>query len=147
MPQKAYLPIGSLRWQIVYPNADANVSDAEIMAVLEEVNLGSLVERFKAEGGLDAELKWDEVLSGGEQQRVAMARLLLAEPKYAIVDEASSALDDENEEHVYQRLQESGTTYISVGHRKSLLKYHDRVLMLDGKGGWNMYLPTDPEVQ
>ncbi len=147
MPQKAYLPIGSLRWQIVYPDANSTATDEEILAVLEEVNLGNLVERFEAEGGLDAELKWDEVLSGGEQQRVAMARLLLAEPKYAIVDEASSALDDENEEHIYQRLQESGTTYISVGHRKSLLQYHDRVLLLDGQGGWSLHDPTDPVLQ
>lgn len=147
MPQKPYLPIGSLRWQIQYPDAKSPATDEEILEVLKEVNLENLIDRFETEGGFDAVLKWDEVLSGGEQQRVAMARLLLAEPKYAIVDEASSALDDQNEEHVYQKLKESGTTYISVGHRKSLLKYHDRVLYLNGDGTWEILDPSDPKVQ
>lgn len=146
MPQKPYLPIGSLREQFLYPH-NTTATDEDIFEVLKEVNLQGLVERFALEGGLDAVLKWDEKLSGGEQQRVAMARLLLAEPRYAIVDEASSALDDANEEHVYQKLQASGTTYISVGHRKSLLKYHDRVLYLVGDGTWEILDPTDPKVQ
>ncbi|MDE5107708.1 MAG: ABC transporter ATP-binding protein/permease, partial [Trichodesmium sp. St17_bin3_1_1] len=114
LPQRPYLILGSLRDQLLYPRTDLNISDAKIYQALEEVNLPDLAARF---GGLDIVQNWDSVLSMGEQQRVAFARLLLTKPRYTILDEATSALDVENEQGLYQHLQTLSTTYISVGHR------------------------------
>lgn len=74
----------------------------------------------------------------GEQQRLAFARLLISKPRYAILDEATSALDLKNEELLYKKLYETGTTYISVGHRISLLRYHNNVLELMGDQKWRL---------
>jgi len=138
LPQIPYLPLGSLRWQLTYPNVESKVSDDELRSVLKTVNLDGLIEKFTKEGGLDAVKDWATVLSPGERQRLAFARLLLIKPKYAILDEASSALDPANEELLYKTLQQTGTTFLSVGHRESLRQYHSKVLELDGKGGWRI---------
>lgn len=138
LPQIPYLPLGSLRWQLIYPNQNSTATDAELQDVLKTVNLESLVEKFASEGGLDAVKHWVDVLSPGERQRLAFARLLLNKPKYAILDEASSALDPKNEELLYTILAKSGTTFLSVGHRESLRAYHSKVLELDGQGGWRI---------
>jgi len=135
LPQRPYMVIGSLREQLLYPKADREVGDAELRAILERVNLADLPERV---GGFDTELDWGQLLSLGEQQRLAFARLILARPGYAILDEATSALDGANEALLYRELQNAGTTYISVGHRPSLLAYHDRVLELQGGGNWRL---------
>ncbi|MEB3335963.1 MAG: ABC transporter ATP-binding protein/permease [Leptolyngbyaceae bacterium] len=139
LPQRPYMILGSLRSQILYPNTNHEVSDAQLYKVLEQVNLTELPDRV---GGLDVELDWDDVLSLGEQQRLAFARLLLTQPHYAVLDEATSALDLRNEAYLYQQLKESATTFISVGHRSSLLQYHQHVLELDGHGGWQL-LPRE----
>lgn len=139
LPQKPYMVLGSLRQQLLYPNPDQSVSDAELQAVLQQVNLPTLSSRF---GGLDTEAHWADVLSLGEQQRLAFARLILAKPQYAILDEATSALDVQNEEQLYRLLQTSGTTYISVGHRPSLIDYHRNVLELTGDSKWKLSLCT-----
>ena len=86
-------------------------------------------------------MDWGHLLSLGEQQRLAFARLLLTRPHYAVLDEATSALDVTNEAQLYRQLQGSGTTYVSVGHRPSLLAYHDKVLELRGGGDWRL-VPT-----
>ncbi|MBX9671131.1 MAG: ABC transporter ATP-binding protein/permease [Candidatus Obscuribacterales bacterium] len=138
LPQIPYLPLGSLRWQLTYPNANSTVSDDELRQVLKTVNLDGLIEKFAKDGGLDAIKVWSDVLSPGERQRLAFARLVLNKPKYAILDEASSALDPANEALLYTTLQQSGTTFLSVGHRESLRQYHSQVLELDGKGGWRI---------
>ncbi|MGK7900001.1 MAG: ABC transporter ATP-binding protein/permease [Hormoscilla sp.] len=135
LPQRPYMILGTLRDQLLYPQTDRTLTDAELQAVLERVNLADLAERL---GGFDTELDWDDVLSLGEQQRLAFARLLLTKPDYAILDEATSALDLKNEAELYWQLQESATTYISVGHRASLLKYHDLVLELQGDRQWRV---------
>lgn len=135
LPQRPYMILGTLRDQLLYPQTDRTLTDAELQAVLEQVNLADLAERL---GGFDTELDWDDVLSLGEQQRLAFARLLLTKPDYAILDEATSALDLKNEAELYWQLQESDTTYISVGHRASLLKYHDLVLELQGDRQWRV---------
>lgn len=83
------------------------------------------------------------MLSVGEQQRVAMARVLLAAPRYAILDEATSALDIANEDSLYHQLAASGTTLISIGHRPTILKYHPQVLELVGDGSWRLYAADD----
>ena len=138
LPQRPYMVLGSLREQLLYPRLDKEASDNELRSVLEKVNLADLPERV---GGFNAELDWGHLLSLGEQQRLAFARLFLTRPHYAVLDEATSALDVTNEALLYRQLQGSGTTYISVGHRPSLIAYHDKVLELRGGGGWRL-VPT-----
>jgi len=99
------------------------------------VNLPDLVERF---GGLDVEQDWGDVLSFGEQQRIAFARLLVTKPRYAILDEATSALDVKNEAALYAQLAKSNITYISVGHRPTLVQYHHQILELSEQDGWQL---------
>jgi putative ATP-binding cassette transporter len=138
LPQRPYMVLGSLREQLLYPHLEQEASDDELRAILEKVNLADLPERV---GGFDAEMDWGHLLSLGEQQRLAFARLLLTRPHYAVLDEATSALDVTNEAQLYRQLQGSGTTYVSVGHRPSLLAYHDKVLELRGGGDWRL-VPT-----
>jgi vitamin B12/bleomycin/antimicrobial peptide transport system ATP-binding/permease protein len=127
LPQRPYMILGTLREQLIYPNGNVDVSDEELSLVLKKVNLSDLGERF---GGFDVEQDWSDILSLGEQQRLAFSRMLVSKPKYAILDEATSALDVNNEEHLYNLLVETGTTFISVGHRPSLKKYHQVILNL-----------------
>ena len=89
-------------------------------------------------GGFGTELDWAHVLSSGEQQRLAFARLLICQPGFAELDEATSALDRENEANLYRKLLELDIHYISVGHRSSILDYHNRVLELQGHNNWRM---------
>lgn len=136
LPQKPYMPQGTLRDQLIYPRGDQNTSEAALQDILHRVNLPDLAKRI---GGFDVELDFANVLSLGEQQRLAFARLLLARPKYAILDEATSALDVANEESLYRQLQESGTTFISVGHRPTLEHFHTKILELTGDGSYRVY--------
>ena len=135
LPQKPYMILGTLRQQLLYPHTDSRLRDEQLERVLDRVNLGNLIEKV---GGLDVELSWSDILSLGEQQRLAFARLLLTNPNYAILDEATSALDVQNEKRLYQMLQESDTTVVSVGHRPSLLQYHQQVLQLKGRSQWQV---------
>lgn len=135
LPQRPYMLLGSLRDQLLYPLSDRSIDDEGLRAVLSRVNLADLPERV---GGFDAELDWGHVLSLGEQQRLAFARLLLAKPGYAFLDEATSALDEANEARLYEQMREEGTTFVSVGHRPSLRAYHARVLELKGGGNWQL---------
>ena len=134
LPQRPYMILGSLRDQLTYPRA-GHISDGQLLGILAELNLGDLPERF---GGLDAELPWAEVLSPGEQQRIAFARLLLNRPACAFLDEATSALDVPNEEQLYERLADSGISYLSSGHRPTLLRFHRNVLELRNDGDWRV---------
>jgi putative ATP-binding cassette transporter len=135
LPQKPYMLLGTLRDQLLYPNILADISDQQLLDILIQVNLADLPEQI---GGFDSLQDWSNVLSLGEQQRLAFARILVAKPKYVILDEATSALDVFNEKMLYERLQSMDAVYLSVGHRSSLLKYHDLVLELDGEGGWQI---------
>jgi putative ATP-binding cassette transporter len=134
LPQRPYMILGPLRDQLCYPRA-SRTDDAMLREVLAEVNLADLPERF---GGFDAELNWSDVLSPGEQQRLAFARLLLNRPGYAFLDEATSALDGEDEERLYHRLRASGIRFISSGHRPTLLRYHRNLLELSGPDLWKV---------
>ena len=136
LPQQPYMLLGTLRSQLLYPNHGPSVSDAELMDLLQRVNLPDLAARF---GGLDVEMDWHKVLSVGEQQRLAFARLLLTRPLFAILDEATSALDSVNEASLYRQLAETQTTLISVGHRSTILKYHKQVLELTGDSDWRSH--------
>ena len=140
LPQRPYMLLGSLRQQILYPNTNQEISDEELLAILKQVNLEELPTRVE---GWDTELDWDDVLSLGEQQRLAFARLFLTKPKYAILDEATSALDLKNEEKLYAKLKAMEVTFVSVGHRLSLLKYHQNVLELTGDTQWRLISPEE----
>jgi vitamin B12/bleomycin/antimicrobial peptide transport system ATP-binding/permease protein len=135
LPQRPYMVLGSLREQLLYPRLDRQTTEGDLKNILERVHLTDLPDRV---GGFDAEMDWGHMLSLGEQQRLAFARLLLANPDYAFLDEATSALDGPNETHLYGELKASGTTYISVGHRQSLSAFHDQVLELQGEGTWRL---------
>ncbi|MEG4209459.1 ABC transporter ATP-binding protein/permease [Microcoleus sp. S13_B4] len=140
LPQRPYMILGSLRSQLLYPNTSSEVDEEKLRRILASVNLADLPDRL---GGFDADLDWGEILSLGEQQRLAFARLLLTEPRYAILDEATSALDLKNEQHLYQQLQATKTMFVSVGHRVSLVKYHQQVLELLGDGSWQLLSPEE----
>ena len=140
IPQRPYMVIGSLRSQILYPYIDKNISDTRIQEVLEQVNLANLVERV---GGLEVELNWADVLSLGEQQRLGFARLFLHNPKYAVLDESTSALDVKNEQHLYQMLRDADITYLSVGHRPTLIPFHQLVVEILGQGKWRFSSPAE----
>ncbi|MFS8840823.1 ABC transporter ATP-binding protein/permease [Synechococcus sp. W55.2] len=136
LPQKPYMLLGSLRDQLLYPKRRRDLTDEDLIRVLAQVNLGDLPERV---GGFDVEKDWASTLSLGEQQRLAFARILITQPRYAILDEATSALDVANEKLLYLQLQHLNTTYISVGHRPTLLAYHDLVLELQGNCAWQLW--------
>jgi putative ATP-binding cassette transporter len=135
LPQRPYLQVGSLRSQLAYPATQSSLDDAQLLAVLDSVQLPGLAERV---GGLDAVHDWEKLLSTGEQQRLGFARVLVHRPPMAILDEATSALDSANEALLYARLRESGTTVVSVAHRSTLLKHHTHVLELAPGGAWSL---------
>jgi vitamin B12/bleomycin/antimicrobial peptide transport system ATP-binding/permease protein len=140
LPQRPYMILGSLRDQLLYPNTTTEVDEKTLRDILAQVNLADLPDRL---GGFDAVLDWADVLSLGEQQRLAFARLFLTQPRYAILDEATSALDIKNEARLYEKLKQTGTTFISVGHRSSLLQYHQQVLELVGDAKWQLMPAKD----
>ncbi len=137
LPQRPYMILGTLREQLLYPNKNCQITDQELEQVLQQVNLSDLLTRV---GSFDKEEYWEKILSLGEQQRLAFARLLIKRPSYVILDEATSALDLNNEENLYQQLQQTGATFISVGHRQSLFNYHQLVLELSEDSGWRFIL-------
>jgi putative ATP-binding cassette transporter len=126
LPQKPYIPIATLRDAVKYPDENSTASDADIVAALQAAQLGHLA------GRLDEEAHWSNVLSGGEQQRLAIARALVFKPDWLFLDEATASLDEANEAAVYGVLKERlpGTTMVSIGHRPSLRQWHDRRLEL-----------------
>ena len=136
LPQRPYMVQGNLRTQLLYPYPESRVGDDRIREIVELVNLGDVFARV--DDDLDRVVDWADVLSIGEQQRVAFARLFLREPRFAFLDEATSALDEENQESLYRLLRESGIGFISVGHRTTLVPYHDRMLQLDRSGTWEI---------
>jgi len=134
LPQRPYMMLGSLREQLCYPHA-GDVSGERLAEVLRLVHLESLPERI---GGLDAEVRWEDFLSLGEQQQIAFARLLLNRPAYAFLDEATSALDPGKERALYDCLESARIRIVSVGDRLRLPRYHHRVLELLGDGRWRL---------
>ncbi|BAZ09560.1 ABC transporter-related protein [Calothrix sp. NIES-4071] len=140
LPQRPYIILGTLREQLLYPHTDRKISDRELEEVLQQVNLQNLLTRVD---GFDIEVPWENILSLGEQQRLAFARLLITHPSFTILDEATSALDLTNEENLYQQLQSTQTTFISVGHRQSLFNYHQWVLELSEDSKWQLLSVQD----
>jgi vitamin B12/bleomycin/antimicrobial peptide transport system ATP-binding/permease protein len=138
LPQRPYMILADLRSQLLYPRGHTDLSDAELQAILERVSLPELTAKH---GGFDAVKDWGRVLSLGEQQRIAFARVLIAKPRYVFLDEATSAVDVETEGLLYGLLERSGATFISVGHRPSLVDFHALALRLSALGVWEL-LPT-----
>ncbi|KZV99595.1 putative peroxisomal half ABC transporter [Exidia glandulosa HHB12029] len=142
VPQRAYMVVGTLRDQIIYPHTytqflESGRKDEELTAILHKVHLAYLPER---EGGLGAIKEWRDVLSGGEKQRMNMARVFYHMPKFAVLDEATSAVSSDVEGLMYQRAKDAGISLITISHRPSLTKYHTRLLTIDGDGTgrWEM---------
>jgi putative ATP-binding cassette transporter len=128
LPQKPYLPIGTLKHAAAYPEDAARFSDDEIRAALDMVGLP----QFGAE--LEREGNWAQVLSGGEQQRLAFARALLIKPDWLFLDEATSSLPEEDQARLYRLLKEKlpRTTLVSIAHRESVGAFHPRSLAWRG---------------
>jgi vitamin B12/bleomycin/antimicrobial peptide transport system ATP-binding/permease protein len=144
LPQRPYIILGTLREQLLYPQTNRPMSDAELKEILQQVNLQNLLSRVD---NFDTEVPWENILSLGEQQRLAFARLLVTRPRFTILDEATSALDLNNEGNLYQQLQETKTTFISVGHRESLFNYHQWVLELSQDSSWQLLTIQDYRLQ
>jgi vitamin B12/bleomycin/antimicrobial peptide transport system ATP-binding/permease protein len=126
LPQKPYIPIGTLRDAVKYPDEQSTASDAEIADALTAVNLGHLA------GRLSDEAHWGNTLSGGEQQRLAVARALVYRPDWLFLDEATASLDEPSEAALYKLLTEKlpDTTIVSIGHRSTLNAFHERKIAL-----------------
>ena len=126
VPQQAYLPLGTLRAVVSYPSAEGSIPDERVREALRLLGLGHL------EAKLDGAGPWDQQLSGSEQQRLALARVLLNEPDWVFLDKATSELDEGMEKRVYELLAERlpKSTIISVAHRPSLIPYHSRLWKL-----------------
>jgi putative ATP-binding cassette transporter len=140
LPQRPYIILGTLREQLLYPLTNREMSNTELQAVLQQVNLQNVLNRVD---DFDSEKPWENILSLGEQQRLAFARLLVNSPSFTILDEATSALDLTNEEILYEQLQTRKTTFISVGHRESLFNYHQWVLELSADSSWELLSVQD----
>ena len=132
LSQRPYLPQGNLLTALYYPGSTENADFAEIKQVLEQVQLAHLQDR------LEQEQDWTRILSLGEQQRLAFARLLLHKPKVAFLDEASASLDEGMEHAMYRLIRDKlpNTTIISVGHRSTLIPLHQQQLELRVDGDW-----------
>ncbi|KAL6853964.1 hypothetical protein ACP4OV_019993 [Aristida adscensionis] len=138
VPQRPYTAVGTLRDQLIYPlTADQEtepLSYGGMVDLLKNVDLEYLLERYP----LDKEVNWGDELSLGEQQRLGMARLFYHKPKFAILDECTSAVTTDMEERFCKRVRAMGTSCITISHRPALVAFHDIVLSLDGEGGWNV---------
>jgi putative ATP-binding cassette transporter len=138
LPQRPYLPMGTLRQATTYPDASGRHDDAAIRAALEAARLPYLAAR------LDEEAPWAQTLSLGEQQRIAIARALLAKPDWLFLDEATAALDEPTEAALYRMLRQHlpDTTLVSIGHRSTLEAFHQRRLAMAANDD-GVFVPRD----
>lgn len=138
------MTLGSLRDQVIYPDTyddmlRKGIRDDDLMTYLDIVKLTYIQER---DGQWDAVADWMDVLSGGEKQRIAMARLFYHKPQFAILDECTSAVSVDVEGSMYQYCREVGITLFTVSHRRSLWKHHEFYLHMDGRGHYE-FKPID----
>jgi len=145
IPQRPYMTLGTLRDQIIYPHTKEdfitrNISDNDLLEILQQVQLEYLVER---DGGWDSIQDWMDVLSGGEKQRIAMARVFYHQPQFAILDECTSAVSIDVEGFMYTHCKKLGISLFTVSHRKTLWKYHEYILQFDGRGNYE-FKPLEP---
>ncbi|KAJ9162840.1 hypothetical protein P3X46_022582 [Hevea brasiliensis] len=138
VPQRPYTAVGTLRDQLIYPlTVDQEVEPltrSGMVELLKNVDLEYLLDRYPPE----QEVNWGEELSLGEQQRLGMARLFYHKPKFAILDECTSAVTTDMEERFCAKVLAMGTSCITISHRPALVAFHDVVLSLDGEGGWRV---------
>ncbi|XP_017329953.1 ATP-binding cassette sub-family D member 3a isoform X1 [Ictalurus punctatus] len=149
VPQRPYMTLGTLRDQVIYPDTfedqkKKGISDQVLKEYLDNVQLGHILDR---EGTWDTVQDWMDVLSGGEKQRMAMARLFYHKPQFAILDECTSAVSVDVEDYIYSHCRKVGITLFTVSHRKSLWKHHEYYLHMDGRGNYEFKLITDETVE
>ncbi|MCA3357013.1 MAG: ABC transporter ATP-binding protein/permease [Roseomonas sp.] len=127
LPQRPYLPLGTLKRAVCYPENEADFSDADVSAALDKAGLGHLAQRL-----LDSD-SWGQRLSGGEQQRLSFARAFLQRPDWLFLDEATASLDPVAEQELYEKLKHAlpGITMISIAHRPAVAQFHNRVLTVE----------------
>ncbi|XP_053351415.1 ATP-binding cassette sub-family D member 3a isoform X1 [Clarias gariepinus] len=149
VPQRPYMTLGSLRDQVIYPDTfedqkKKGISDQVLKQYLDNVQLGHILDR---EGTWDTVQDWMDVLSGGEKQRMAMARLFYHKPQFAILDECTSAVSVDVEDYIYSHCRKVGITLFTVSHRKSLWKHHEYYLHMDGRGNYEFKPITSDTVE
>ncbi|QDR82707.1 ABC transporter ATP-binding protein/permease [Sporomusa termitida] len=134
LPQKPYLPLGTLREILAYPAAADLFAEEKLCEIMIMCKLGEFIDCLNEDGN------WSQILSLGEQQRIAFARAILQRPQWLFLDEATSALDEETEMAMHRLLHEQlpGATIISVGHRSTLMEYHHRTLNITEAGSWKL---------
>jgi vitamin B12/bleomycin/antimicrobial peptide transport system ATP-binding/permease protein len=127
LPQKPYVPSGTLRRAVAYPGAEDDWRDEQVCEALHKVGLDHLKEKIGEEG------PWDQTLSGGEKQRLAFARLLLHNPDIIVLDEATSALDEKGQDKMMEMVTKElpKATIVSVAHRAELEAFHSRKIVLE----------------
>lgn len=138
VPQVPYLPPGNLRDQIIYPDTKYDmilkgISDRKLREFMSMVKIEFLVDR---EGGFDTEKTWKDIFSGGQRQRIAIARMYYHHPKFAVLDECTSAVSVDVEGSIYSQAKEMGITLMTVSHRPQLWKYHEYHLKFDDNGNY-----------